>query len=69
MNCHASVYVPFKKLGGGDMFKGFERMNQMPYFEARKLVNHPVACIDCHDSADDAAARHAARLSSKECAR
>jgi nitrite reductase (cytochrome c-552) len=25
-------------------------MNQMPYFEARKVVNHPVACIDCHDS-------------------
>ena len=24
-------------------------MNQMPYFEARKLVSHPVACIDCHD--------------------
>ena len=24
-------------------------MNQMPYFEARKLVAHPVACIDCHD--------------------
>jgi nitrite reductase (cytochrome c-552) len=50
MNCHASVYVPFKKLGGGDIIKGFERMNQMPYFEARKMVNHPVACIDCHDS-------------------
>ena len=50
MNCHASVYVPFKKLGGGDIFKGFEKMNQMPYFEARKLVSHPVACIDCHDS-------------------
>ena len=50
MNCHASVYVPFKQLGGGDLVKGFERMNQMPYFEARKLVNHPVACIDCHDS-------------------
>ena len=49
LNCHASVYVPFKKLGGGDLFKGFERMNQMPYVEARKLVNHPVACIDCHD--------------------
>ncbi|MGH8636225.1 MAG: ammonia-forming cytochrome c nitrite reductase subunit c552, partial [Burkholderiales bacterium] len=48
MNCHASVYVPFKKLGGGDIVRGFERMNQMPYFEARKLVNHPVACIDCH---------------------
>jgi nitrite reductase (cytochrome c-552) len=51
MNCHASVYVPFKKLGGGDLVKGFERMNQMPYFEARKLVSHPVACIDCHDPA------------------
>ncbi len=50
MNCHASVYVPFKKLGGGDIVKGFERMNQMPYFEARKQVSHPVACIDCHDS-------------------
>ena len=50
MNCHASVYVPFKKLGDGDIMKGFEKMNQMPYFEARKVVNHPVTCIDCHDS-------------------
>ncbi len=50
MNCHASVYVPFKRLGGGDIVKGFERMNQMPYTEARTTVNHPVACIDCHDS-------------------
>jgi nitrite reductase (cytochrome c-552) len=51
MNCHASVYLPFKKLGDGDIVKGFERMNQMPYFEARKLVNHPVSCVDCHDAA------------------
>jgi nitrite reductase (cytochrome c-552) len=50
MNCHASVYVPFKRLGNGDIMKGFEKMNQMPYFEARKEVQHPVACIDCHDS-------------------
>ncbi|MGH9835669.1 MAG: ammonia-forming cytochrome c nitrite reductase subunit c552 [Blastocatellia bacterium] len=50
MHCHASVYVPYKKLGGGDLSKGFEMMNQMPYAEARKLVTHPVACIDCHDS-------------------
>jgi nitrite reductase (cytochrome c-552) len=49
MHCHASVYVPYRKLGDGDLIKGFERMNQMPYFEARKLVTHPVACIDCHD--------------------
>jgi len=43
------VYVPYRKLGEGDLFKGFEKMNQMPYVEARKLVSHPVACIDCHD--------------------
>ncbi|HET9229232.1 MAG TPA: ammonia-forming cytochrome c nitrite reductase subunit c552 [Thermoanaerobaculia bacterium] len=49
MHCHASVYVPYKKLGGGDLIQGFEKMNQMPYSEARKLVEHPVSCIDCHD--------------------
>jgi nitrite reductase (cytochrome c-552) len=49
MHCHASVYVPYRRLGGGDLIKGFERMNQMPYAEARKHVSHPVACIDCHD--------------------
>lgn len=48
-HCHASVYVPYKKLGNGDIFKGFEKMNPMPYNEARKLVQHPVTCIDCHD--------------------
>jgi nitrite reductase (cytochrome c-552) len=49
MHCHASVYVPYKKLGGGDLIKGFELMNQMKYQEARTRVTHPVACIDCHD--------------------
>lgn len=47
--CHASVYVPYKRLGNGDLTKGFEIMNQMPYTEARKEFKHPVACIDCHD--------------------
>ncbi len=51
MQCHASVYVPMKKLGGGDLTKGFEKLNAMPYMEARKLVEHPVTCIDCHDPA------------------
>src|SRR5215813_7203675 len=50
IQCHASVYVPYKKAGNGDLIKGFEKLNQLPYFEARKLVSHPVACIDCHDS-------------------
>src|SRR5687768_5143604 len=48
-HCHASVYLPYKKLGGGDLIQGFERMNQMSYAEARPLLTHPVSCIDCHD--------------------
>src|ERR1041384_6804847 len=50
INCHASAYVAYKQLGGGDIIKGFETLNKMPYFEARKFVTHPVACIVCHDS-------------------
>jgi nitrite reductase (cytochrome c-552) len=49
LHCHASVYVPYKKLGEGDLIKGFEKMNQMPFPDARKLVTHPVTCGDCHD--------------------
>ncbi|GEN05871.1 respiratory nitrite reductase (cytochrome ammonia-forming) precursor [Myxococcus fulvus] len=49
IHCHGSVYVPYKKLGDGDLIKGFEKMNQMPFAQARKLVDHPVSCIDCHD--------------------
>jgi len=49
INCHASTYVAMKQLGNGNIFEGFEKMNHMPYFDARKLVQHPVACIDCHD--------------------
>ena len=51
LHCHASVYLPYKKAGNGDLFAGFEKINHMPYQEARKLVTHPVACIDCHDPA------------------
>ncbi len=49
LHCHASVYSPYKTLGGGDLVKGFDLMNQMKYQEARTRVTHPVACIDCHD--------------------
>ena len=48
LHCHASVYNPYKTLGGGDLIKGFEAMNRLPYAEARTLVTHPVSCIDCH---------------------
>lgn len=48
LHCHASVYVPYRTLGNGDLIAGFERMNRMSFAEARRLVRHPVACIDCH---------------------
>ena len=49
LHCHGSMYVPYKKAGNGDLTAGFEKLNQMPYAEAVKLVDHPVACIDCHN--------------------
>ncbi len=49
IHCHASTYVAMKELGQGDLVAGFEALNRMPYVEARKHVEHPVACIDCHD--------------------
>jgi len=30
--------------------KGFEALNKLPFAEARKQVQHPVTCIDCHTS-------------------
>jgi nitrite reductase (cytochrome c-552) len=52
LHCHGSMYVPYKKAGGGDLIAGFEKLNQLPYAEARKHVTHPVACIDCHNPTD-----------------
>jgi nitrite reductase (cytochrome c-552) len=49
LNCHASMAAVYREAGEGDPVKGFEKINSMPYFEARKLASHPVACIDCHD--------------------
>ena len=51
IHCHGSVYVPYRKAGGGDLIKGFEHYNQIPYKEARKDFTHPIGCIDCHDPA------------------
>ncbi len=49
LNCHASMVAVYRQLGGGDLTAGFEKINAMPYAEARKQVTHPVACLDCHD--------------------
>jgi len=50
-NCHASTVTAWLDLGDGDLTRGFEVMNQMPYMEARTHLDQPVACIDCHDPA------------------
>ena len=50
INCHASAYPAYKRLGNGDIFAGFAALNRMPYVEAAKEVSHPVSCVDCHDS-------------------
>jgi nitrite reductase (cytochrome c-552) len=50
LNCHASTYTIYKELGHGDIFEGFNKLNKMPYVEAKTHASHPVACIDCHDA-------------------
>jgi nitrite reductase (cytochrome c-552) len=50
IHCHASVYVPYMKAGNGDLIKGFEHYNPLPYSDIKDDFKHPVACIDCHES-------------------
>ena len=35
--------------GMDQLMKGFEEVCAMPYGEATAMVEHPVACVDCHD--------------------
>jgi nitrite reductase (cytochrome c-552) len=35
--------------GQAQLLEGLEGINKMPLKEATKLVEHPVACLDCHD--------------------
>ena len=51
LHCHGSMYVPYKRAGGGDLMKGFEVLNPLPYMEAKQRggVTHPISCLDCHD--------------------
>jgi nitrite reductase (cytochrome c-552) len=49
VHCHASVIPAYRKLGDGDVMKGFHVMNAMTRTGARTHVSHPIACIDCHD--------------------
>ena len=49
LHCHASTATLYDKLGNGDVMAGFHAVNAMSYADATKHVEHPVACIDCHD--------------------
>ncbi|HEY0303467.1 MAG TPA: ammonia-forming cytochrome c nitrite reductase subunit c552 [Longimicrobiales bacterium] len=51
LHCHGSMYVAYMRAGNGDLIKGFEALNPLPYAEAKQRGNitHPVSCIDCHD--------------------
>jgi nitrite reductase (cytochrome c-552) len=49
LHCHGSMVVPYLRAGNGDLIAGFEKLNPMPFAEARKQVDHAISCIDCHD--------------------
>jgi nitrite reductase (cytochrome c-552) len=61
LHCHASNLKAYREAGikagvpndedhrQDAIMKGFEELCGLPYAEARKLVEHPVTCIDCHN--------------------
>jgi nitrite reductase (cytochrome c-552) len=57
LQCHASNLVLYRFAGKGDVMRGFEIVSGMPYQDARDmkddkgqpLVQHSIACADCHD--------------------
>ncbi len=49
LHCHASTVAAMRKLGDGDLVRGFEALNAMKYQESATHVDGPIACIDCHD--------------------
>ena len=57
LQCHASNLPLYRFAGKGDVQKGFELVSAMPYQEARNmvddkgktLVQHSIACVDCHE--------------------
>jgi len=59
LHCHASTVDAYYKKGvevgasstdrKAAIQKGFEAINPLPYADATKLVQHPIACNDCHN--------------------
>ncbi len=54
LHCHASIMPLYRKLGGGDPFKGLDETSKHSYQEVNQMLHqggdaHPVSCVDCHD--------------------
>jgi len=58
LQCHAANLALYRFVGKGNVTAGFEQVSGMPYQEARNikddkgqlLIQHPLACVDCHES-------------------
>ncbi|MDD3179121.1 MAG: ammonia-forming cytochrome c nitrite reductase subunit c552 [Opitutaceae bacterium] len=63
LQCHASIIPAYISQGlkagapagpghrEEQIQKGFEQVCAMSYPDARKLVDHPISCVDCHEAA------------------
>lgn len=50
LHCHSSVIDAYRKAGDGNVWDGFVEVCKKDLkTEAFALVEHPVACVDCHD--------------------
>ena len=58
LQCHAANLALYRFVGKGNVTAGFEQVSGMPYSEARNmkddkgqlLIQHPLACVDCHEA-------------------
>ncbi len=62
LHCHSSILAAYREQGvkmgvpreearrQEAIMKGFEEVCAMPLADARKMVEHPVSCIDCHNA-------------------
>jgi nitrite reductase (cytochrome c-552) len=57
LHCHGANLLLYRYAGKGDVQKGFEQVSGLPYQQVhdmqdekgQHLLNHSIACVDCHD--------------------